>query len=416
MNLPATFENRFSDMSQDDIKRFEKDVLRKIADLALIPPEINTNPLPDFDYDQLDYGMTPAITRTPKGRLWNIWFGGEDGPAAFLLANISDDNGETWSKPCLAVNTQDSSRIPMQRSIVMGHIWCDPIGRLHLFFSQSMMHFDGRASTWEAVCDNPDDDNPVWSKPRQIWHGGVHNKPIVSSKAEWLLPLDLEINGYGIFNGVFPDLDEVRGMHVFASRDNGETWQPRGMAVPHDKSIHHYAEHMITERSDGSLWMLLRTDCGLMESFSNDDGKTWSEPQFTQNIKQPVSRFFVCRLASGRILMVKHGNTIDSFEQESENDAIWAMGRSRLKAFLSDDDGKTWHGGLMLDERVGVSYPDGFQAPDGTIYIVYDRNRATAGEILLARFTEQDILDGKLTSTGSKLKHLVCKPQKNKIQ
>jgi len=36
----------------------------------------------------------------------------------------------------------------------------------------------------------------------------------------------------------------------------------------------------------------------------------------------------------------------------------------------------------MLDERDGVSYPDGFQSPDGTIYISYDHNRSTDGEIL----------------------------------
>ena len=45
----------------------------------------------------------------------------------------------------------------------------------------------------------------------------------------------------------------------------------------------------------------------------------------------------------------------------------------------------------MLDERKGISYPDGFQAPDGTIFISYDRNRDTDGEILLARFTEADV-------------------------
>jgi hypothetical protein len=64
----------------------------------------------------------------------------------------------------------------------------------------------------------------------------------------------------------------------------------------------------------------------------------------------------------------------------------------------------------MLDERKGVSYPDGFQAPDGTIYISYDRNRATDGEILLARFTEEDILANKLVahSLASKgIPHLV---------
>jgi hypothetical protein len=38
----------------------------------------------------------------------------------------------------------------------------------------------------------------------------------------------------------------------------------------------------------------------------------------------------------------------------------------------SDDDGQTWQGGLVLDDREGVSYSDGFQAPDGTIFISYE--------------------------------------------
>jgi hypothetical protein len=77
-------------------------------------------------------------------------------------------------------------------------------------------------------------------------------------------------------------------------------------------------------------------------------------------------------------------------------------------------DGKTWKGGLMLDEREGISYPDGFQAPDGTIYISYDRNRAADGEILLARFTEQDVLAGRLVSPRSELRMLISRPLKKR--
>ena len=55
-------------------------------------------------------------------------------------------------------------------------------------------------------------------------------------------------------------------------------------------------------------------------------------------------------------------------------------------------------------------YPDGFQAPDGTIYISYDRNRATDGEILLARFTEADVLAQKITGPKSRLKMLISRP------
>jgi hypothetical protein len=64
----------------------------------------------------------------------------------------------------------------------------------------------------------------------------------------------------------------------------------------------------------------------------------------------------------------------------------------------------------MLDDRKGISYPDGFQAPDGTLYISYDRNRAKDGEILLARFNEDDIFAGKLVGPKSKLQMLISRP------
>ena len=80
-----------------------------------------------------------------------------------------------------------------------------------------------------------------------------------------------------------------------------------------------------------------------------------------------------------------------------------------MSAFLSDDDGKTWRGGLLLDERSSVSYPDGFQAPDGLIHILYDWNRHTDAEILLAKFREEDVLAGKLVSRDAKLLMLANK-------
>jgi hypothetical protein len=49
----------------------------------------------------------------------------------------------------------------------------------------------------------------------------------------------------------------------------------------------------------------------------------------------------------------------------------------------------------MLDERQGVTYPDGVQAADGTIYLVYDYNRTPDGSLLLARFQEDDVRAGR---------------------
>lgn len=103
------------------------------------------------------------------------------------------------------------------------------------------------------------------------------------------------------------------------------------------------------------------------------------------------------RLKSGNLIFVKNG-PIDK-----------NTGRSQMTAFLSRDDGKTWEGGLLLDERNAVSYPDGDQMPDGTIFIVYDFSRYGAKEIYAARITEADILAKKIVTEGSQLKILVNK-------
>ena len=387
--LPACFAT--AESPADRLAR-----MRRIADLALVPPKLNTRPLPAYGYDRLDYGMTIGIDRTPRGRLWACWVAGGDSPKAFFVLATSDDDGATWSPPRLVVDAH-AKDLPMDRSVLVGNLWTDPIGRLWLIFDQSMGMFDGRAGVWAAICKNPDADEPAWSKPRRIWHGVTLNKPTVLSGGEWMLPISLDQRkGFGPFKGTFDDLDRYRGANVFVSTDQGATWQRRG-CVRFPKPDWH--EHMIVERKDGTLWMLARTARGIMQSTSSDRGKTWAKPSFPNGIKHPVARFHIRRLASGRILMVKHGKTMDSHE-----------GRSKLTAWLSQDEGKTWQGGLMLDERKGVSYPDGFQAPDGTIYISYDRNRATDGEILMARFIEKDILAGKLVGPKSKLKMLISRP------
>ena len=397
-------EARFAAMSPDEVRAYERETLRRVADLALIPPVPNTEPLPQYDYDKLDYGMTIGIEQTPEGRLWACWVAGGDSSKAFFVLATSDDDGETWSKPRLVLDSH-SRTLPCGRSILVGNLWTDPQGRLWLFFDQSMEMFDGRGGLWATVCENPDAEKPAWSAPRRIWHGVMLNKPTVLSTGEWMLPVSLDQRvgtqpadwaNFGPFQGLFPELDPVRGANVFVSTDQGATWQRRGgVAFPNPD----WHEHMVVERRDGSLWMLARTTTGIMQSTSTDGGRTWAEPTEPPGIRQPVARFHIRRLASGKLLLVKHGDRIDAHE-----------GRVKLSAWLSDDDGATWQGGLVLDERKGVSYPDGFQAPDGTIFISYDRNRATDGEILLARFTEADVLARQITGPKSKLKILISRP------
>jgi hypothetical protein len=63
----------------------------------------------------------------------------------------------------------------------------------------------------------------------------------------------------------------------------------------------------------------------------------------------------------------------------------------------------------MLDERAGVSYPDGQQTPDGTIRIIYDYNRVTDREILMATLREADAAAGKNVTGGVRLRQVVSK-------
>lgn len=370
-------------------------VPQRVLDLALEPPTLITAPGPEYSDDVRDYAMVIGLDRTPRGRLWAAWVAGGDSDQGYFVCATSDDDGAAWSAPRLVIDPPDipaSPELPqgLRRRVLVGNFWTDPTGRLWLFFDQSLGYFDGRAGSWAVTCDNPDDESPAWSQPRRIWHGATLNKPLVLKSGEWLLPISLWPRhniGPAVLRGEFAELDDRRMAHLFASTDRGATWTRRGgVTIPNTA----FDEHMFVERADGRLWMLARTRTGIAETFSSDGGRTWTEPQ-PSPIQNPSARFFLRTLQSGRLLLVKNG-PLD----------VRVPSRSRLTAFLSDDEGATWRGGLVIDERDGVSYPDGFQAPDGVVHILHDRNRAADREILMARFTEADVLAGRFVTPGSR--------------
>jgi len=369
---------------------------KAMLDLALEPPVVNTAPGPEYDDGVRVGNMIIGIERTPKGRLWACWVGNGDSPNGFFMLATSDDGGAKWSKPRVVIDPTDPSNAPQRRALV-GNLWTDPSGRLWLFFDQSLGYFDGRCGDWYMTCENPDADEPTWSKPVRFADGCTLNKPTVLSNGDWLLPVSLWTRdriGPAILKDAHHDLDPIRMANVFASTDQGKTWTRRGgVAFPETD----FDEHMIVELRDGRLWMLARTKKGISESFSTDAGRMWSQPQ-TSAIQNVSARFFIRRLVSGNLLLVKNG-PID----------VRLPRRSSMMAFLSDDDGKTWGRGLLLDDRAEVSYPDGLQAPDGLIHILYDWNRHTDAEIMLAKFREEDVRAGKFVSPGARPRMLVNK-------
>jgi predicted neuraminidase len=349
-------------------------------ELALCPAPVSK--VVGDAYRSRQFQGIPGIEIAKNGRLWAVFYSGGvwEGPENYIALVTSGDGGQTWSDLKYVIDPPGLVRAfdPC--------LWHDPSGRLWLFWSQSYTFYDGRCGVFTSTCDNSNDADPVWSEPVRIADGIMMNKPTVLSNGNWLLPIAV----WKVKLSPLNDLPEQRYSNVFQSTDQGRTFQLIGRA---DVANRQFDEHMIVERKDGSLWMLVRAAYGIGESISHDGGVTWS-PGWQTPLGGPGSRFFIRRLQSGRLLLVNH---------------FMFKARSHLTAMLSEDDGVTWGGYLLLDEREQISYPDGVQADDGRIYIIYDRERKDSKEILLAVITEEDILQGHISSDQSMLKVIVNK-------
>ena len=324
-----------------------------------------------------------SLERSRQGRLFSVFYSGgnteENGN--FIVLAVSDDDGHTWRDPWLVIRHPDSAM-----RLFDPNVWLDPLGRLWVTWAQSHDYFDGRDGVWAAVVSDPDEPEFFPETPRRIANGVMMCKPIVRSGGEWLFPCAVWICQPPAED--HPEMEKERFSNVYVSRDQGASFSLLGGA---DVKNRHFDEHMVVERRDGSLWMLVRRYDGIGQAFSYDGGRTWWQAGHS-GIPNPDSRFFIRRLPSGNLLLINH---------------VDFQGRNNLCAQLSFDDGRTWQGGLMLDERKNVSYPDGTVDGDGRIYIAYDFERYRARQILFAVFTEADILAGRPVSADCRLKCLI---------
>lgn len=348
--------------------------------------------LKNFSSDRRVWQGIPGIARTNKGRTFISFYSGNVAEAyGNYAALLQSDTDSGFSEPIAVAKKDGNFRCfdPV--------LWIDPLNRL--WFIWNVM--PGEA-VYASICEDPDADALVWGKEFYIGRGIMMNKPIVLTSGEWLFPIAIWETGiYQNLRRSALHPDEKAGSYVYKSCDNGKSFTCIGMADIRDRS---FDEHMLLEQTNGLLSMYVRTKYGIGRSYSYDRGKTWSAGE-NSKLGGPCSRFFIRRLRSGRILLINHVNF---------------TGRNNLTALLSEDDGKTFPYSLLLDERKSVSYPDAIESEDGYIYIVYDRERgcfkktldeayASAREILTAKITEEDIINGSLISKDGFLKNVVCK-------
>lgn len=330
----------------------------------------------------------PTIAATKKGRLFLGWYtGGDTEPHIdnYGVIVYSDDGGKTLSKPIFVINGSREKYVHM----VDPQLWFDG-EKLHLFFMQDDVMDESTAradaawgvqnggnviycypirdgyafrdfwhSLWECVCENPDDENPVFSEPKFISSGFLRNKPLALRSGKVML-----------FN-----YRQTTDRYAFTIKSGDRLISKLG-----PKKIRTcFDEAMAYQKEDGSIRLMARNCLGeIAETTSVDEGETWSEAKLS-GIPNPDTRFYVSRTPSGKVLLI--------------NNDVRAH-RINMTAYLSDDDGKTWKYKALIDPRNEVSYPDAdFVGED--IYTIYDRERTGAKEILLAKFTEDDLMQGK---------------------
>ncbi|MEI7728539.1 MAG: sialidase family protein [Verrucomicrobiota bacterium] len=341
------------------------------ASEPVIPP-LNATPGPEYADEVRMFQGIPAIERAPNGRLWAAWYGGgiTEDKNNYIILDTSGDDGRTWQRALILDPDRDGPVRAFDPCL-----WHDPAGKLWLFWAQRP---DSRPADCMAITTTESGNaKATWSAPRRFFEGIMMNKPTVAADGRWLAPA-----------AVWFSNDSA---HVMATVDQGKTYTQIGAANIPDRKDRNCDEHMLVQKRDQSLWLLVRTRYGIGESVSKDGGKTWPEV-VPSPIPHPTTRFFIRRLSSGNLLLVRH---------DPPNNA---RTRSHLKAFLSEDDGQTWKGGLLLDERRNVSYPDGVQASNGLLYVIYDWERQRDKEILMATFREADVLQGTMVSPDGRLR------------
>lgn len=324
----------------------------------------------------------PTVAVTRKGRVYLGWYSGgtrEPHMENYNLLTYSDDEGKTLEGPLLVI---PSSKEHFIHALDI-QLWIDPHGRLHVYWVQNnteplpeeipmakagqpltwvegYLFRDFTHACWEVVCEDPDADPPVFSAPRYLDKGFLRCKPLVTRDGTWLC-----------FN--YDQIDERYGYSI--SADGGASYERRYGAR---KLATHFDEAMAYQRRDGSIRMLARSSLGeLAESISYDNGKSFTEARLS-GIVSADTRFFISRTPTGRLLLVR-------------NDDPHA--RTNMTLCLSEDDGASWRYECCIDTRADLSYPD-VDFLGEKIYLIYDRERTGAREILFTVFTEADIING----------------------
>ena len=280
--------------------------------VAAPPPEHAGPPLPRQAVTNRAFTGISSMAVAPNGRLWATWYAGKtpgEDHNNYVVLTTSGDGGATW-KELLIVDPDGEG----PRRTFDPELWISPDGKLRWFWCDRQMPYNNveTDALWMIVVDDPTSESSKWHPPVYVAQGVMMCKPLVLSTGEWALPVCTWFS--------------ENSSKMVVSSDQGKSWTVRGGATM-PKKDRCFDEHMFIERKDGSIKVYSRTRYGIAEATSTDRGKTWTDLT-PSPIMHPSARFFIRRLASGNILLVKHG-PIDKKIGRFTPDRISIEGRRR---------------------------------------------------------------------------------------
>lgn len=300
-----------------------------------------------FIYEEAPFPECHAssIVDLEDGRLMATWFGGtrEKNPDVCIWTSTFE-NGQWTSIKQVADGIQDESlRYPCWNPVLFKH----STGTLYLFFKVGP-----NPREWWGEQIMSEDNGKTWSNPVKLPDGQlgpIRAKPIELANGNLLCPSSEE----------FTDGPWKVHMELFDVQAN--TWEK--IPVDH-KSTFNAIQPTLLRHGDTNLQILCRSqENKVVESWSQDNGKTWGELKAT-SLPNPSAGIDGVTLEDGRHLLVYNPT------EDGKND------RAKLNLAISND-GVAWNDILKLeDQPTGeFSYPAIIKLPNGDLSITYTWNR-----------------------------------------
>ncbi|QEC58472.1 sialidase family protein [Flavisolibacter ginsenosidimutans] len=324
-----------------------------------------------FDTASFPESHAATIAETPAG-LVAAWFGGTKERNPDVEIRVSRNVSGKWTKPVSVADgvVNAKLRYPTWNPV----LYQVPKGELLLFYK-----IGPSPATWKGWMKTSKDNGKTWSTAKALpeWFlGPIKNKPVMLSSGLLLSPTSTEGDGWKI--------------HFEASKDSGKTWMMIGPI--NDGKTSAAIQPSILTYKNGKLQILARSkNRAIIESWSGDNGKTWS-PLTPTTLPNNNSGTDAVTLKDGRQLLV-YNHVLPPDSAKNGKGA-----RTPLNLAYSFD-GKTWYAAAILEDSPisQYSYPSIIQGKDGMVHVVYTWRRKKIKYVKIdpSKLQGIKIVDGK---------------------